>query len=196
MYDQLFGLFLPLMWITLRQMSMGTKHSQFSLWEICWHLNWLLLEFVFGWSLHDLWNPGIWPTSGLDSMALSLAASGTLSSQSSIFWTSPSVLTLWKPRYEKLAFSGPLCQPEPYEGSAVLRQNTTYLFLVTLMPPSKGTSAGRYAHWGKTMSKTGKCKIFGNLWYYVPKKPKKPQPDDSIFYFKSSSRWEMAKVNR
>lgn len=40
------------------------------------------------------------------SMALSLAASGTLSSQFSIFCTSPSVLTLWKPRYEKMAFCG------------------------------------------------------------------------------------------
>lgn len=119
LYNQLFGLFLLLMWIILRQMSTGTKQSQFSLWEICWHLNWLLLEFVFGWSLHDLWNPGIWPTPGLDSMALSLAAPGNLSSQSRIFWTSPSVLTLWKPTYEELAFSGPLCQPLSYEKSSM-----------------------------------------------------------------------------
>lgn len=127
--------FLLLLWITLRQMSTGTKHSQFSLWEICWHLNWLLLEFVFGWSLHDLWNPGIWPTSGLDSVALSLAASGSLSSQSWIFWTSPSLLTLWKPNYEELVFSGPLSQPFTLGKISYVKQNTTHHFLVVVMSP-------------------------------------------------------------
>lgn len=80
----------------------GTKHSQCSLWRICWHLNWLLREFVFGWSLHDLWNPGIWPALDLDAVALSRPAAGTLSFPSSIFWTPPYVLTLWKPRCEKV----------------------------------------------------------------------------------------------
>ena len=104
------GLFSLLMWITLRQKSSGTKHSQFSLWEIYWLLNWLLLEFVFGWSLHDLWNSGIRLASSLDSMAPSLIPSGTLSSQSRIFWTFLSILTLWSPdRRNWKLFSGPLC---------------------------------------------------------------------------------------
>ena len=94
----IWGLFPLLMWVTLRQKSSETKHSQFSLWEIYWLLNWLLLEFVFGWSLHDLWNSGIWLALSLDSMALSLIPSGTLSSQSRIFWTFLSILTLWKSR--------------------------------------------------------------------------------------------------